>query len=216
VRLAQAGFVSIAVEKIDTGYLSRDGASGVDEKELATFRLAWGRVTRTHQLMACLASAEILAGHPRVDETRIGATGVSLGGWLSVQTALCSQRIAAVADFGRKTVAVPTGTAPGAFQGMGDLCHIIPGMASVCDRNLLTLLYCPRPMLAGHGRKDAGSHREAPVSYQRLFQSQYRALGKGNQYRYHIHDGGDTMPDQVVIDYFREVFVTPPTKKDDK
>ena len=30
VRLARAGFVTIAVEKIDTGYLSRDGRSGVD------------------------------------------------------------------------------------------------------------------------------------------------------------------------------------------
>jgi len=216
VRLARAGFVSIAVEKIDTGYLSRDGASGVDEKELATFRLAWGRVTRTHQLMACLAAVEILAAHPRVDATRIGATGVSLGGWLSVQTALCSERIAAVADFGRKTVAVPAGTEPGDFRGMGDLCHIIPGMAAVCDRNLLTLLYCPRPMLAGHGRKDAGSHREGPVSYQRLFARQYQALGKGDQYHYHIHDGGDTMPDQVVIDYFRDVFAMPPAKKENK
>ena len=216
VRLARAGFVSIAVEKIDTGYLSRDGASGVDEKELATFRLAWGRVTRTHQLMACLAAVEILAAHPRVDASRIGATGVSLGGWLSVQTALCSPRIAAVADFGRKTVAVPSGTTAGDFRGMGDLCHIIPGMAAICDRNLLTLLYCPRPMLAGHGRQDTGSHREGPLSYQRLFERQYQALGKGDQFRYHIHDGGDTMPDQVVIDYFRDVFMMSSAKQENQ
>ena len=209
-RLARAGFVTVAVEKIDTGYLSRDGQDGVDENEIATFNLAWGRLTRAHQLMACLAAAEILAGHPRADETRIGATGVSLGGWLSVQTALLSDRIAAVADFGRKTVAVPPGIAPAQFRGMSDLCHIIPGMASVCDRNLLSLAWCPRPMLAGHGRKDTGSHLQGPIHYRQLFAAQYEKLGKAEFYEYHIHAGGDTMPTDAAIDYFRRQFNSPP------
>ena len=206
VRLAKAGLASIAVEKIDTGYLSRNGTSGVDENEIATFRLAWGRVTRSHQLMACLAAAEILAAHPRVDETKIGATGVSLGGWLSMQTAVLSDRIAAVADFGRKTVAIPPGMTAKQFRGMTDLCHIIPGMAAICDRNLLSLAYCPRPLLAGHGRKDAGSHRQGPVHFKSVFAGQYRKLGRESRFRYHVHDGGDTMPEKIVVEYFREVF----------
>jgi len=205
VRLARAGFVAIAVEKIDTGYLSRDGRSGIDEAELATTWLHWGRVTRSHQLMACLAASEILAVHPRVDETRIGATGVSLGGWLSVQTALLSDRIAAVADFGRKTMSVSPNVSAAEYPGQLDLCHILPGMLSLCDRNLLSLAYCPRPMLAGHGRKDTGSHREGPVHYQQLYQSQYEKLGAADRFAYHIHDGGDTMPTEVVIEYFARV-----------
>ena len=80
VRLAQAGFASIAVEKIDTGYLSRHGTKGNDENVAATLMLSWDSVLRSHQLRACLAATEILASHSRVDETRIGATGVSLGG----------------------------------------------------------------------------------------------------------------------------------------
>ena len=82
-RLARAGFASVAVEKVDSGYMSRDGASGVDEREIAGFRLAMGVPIRAVQLMANLAAVEILAGHPRVDDARIGATGVSLGGWLA-------------------------------------------------------------------------------------------------------------------------------------
>ncbi len=206
VRLAKAGFVTIAVEKIDTGYLSRDALTGVDEKEVASFGLMWGRVIRSDQLMACIAAGEILAAHPRVDETRIGATGVSLGGWLSVQTALLSDRIRAIADFGRKTVTIPEGMTAEEFRGMPDLCHILPGMMSLGDRHMLALAYCPRPMLAGHGRKDAGSHGEGPIHYRQLFQQQYETVDHPDRFKYLIHQEGDTMPDQAVIDYFRRQF----------
>ena len=155
--------------------------------------------------MACLAASEILANHPQVDDTRSGAAGVSLGGWLSVQTALFSDRIRAVADFGMKTLTVPPGTAADAYGGIKDLCHIIPGLLSLCDRNLLSLAYAPRPMLAGHGRRDASSHAQHEEHYRNLFQCQYEALGAGDDYSYHIHDGGDTMPEEAVIDYFRRV-----------
>ena len=206
VRLAQAGFVTIAVEKIDTGYLSRGFTSGVDEEQIATLRLAIGRVTRSHQLMACLAASEILAMHPRVDPERIGATGVSLGGWLSVETALLSDRISAVADFGRKTMNCPSGITENNFAGMRDLCHIMPGLMSVCDRNLHALAYAPRPMLAGHGKADTGSHEQAVAHFKPVFEKQYDALGEAGQYQYHIHSGGDTMPGQAVIEYFSQVF----------
>lgn len=206
VRLAKAGFVTIAVEKIDAGYLSRDGISGVDENPVTTFGLYWGRLTRAHQLMACVAAAEILAADPRVDETRIGATGVSLGGWLSVQTALLSDRIQAVADFGVKTVTVPPGMQADTFNGMRDPCHILPGMLSICDRNLMSLVYCPRPMLAGHGRKDASSNAQGPVHYRAIYEKQYAELGFADRYEYRIHDGGDTMPAEIAIEYFKRQF----------
>ena len=205
-RLAQAGFVSIAVEKLDTGYLSRTFPSGVDEQEIAAWRLGMSKVTRSVQLMASLAALEILAAHPRVDETRIGTTGVSLGGWLAVQAALLSDRVAAVADFGRKTVFLPEDTPPEELVEIRDKCHILPGMFAVGDRNLLLLAYAPRPMLAGHGRKDRGSHEQSPRYFRDLFAAQYRALGKEEEFEYSIHEGGDTMPDEVVVEYFRRRF----------
>ncbi len=207
VRLARAGFVSIAVEKIDTGYLSRHGTDGNDETAAATLMLGWGNVLRSHQLCACLAATEILAAHPRTDETRIGAAGVSLGGWLAVQTALLNDRIAAVADFGRKTRSVPLDVAANRYAGQGDLCHIIPGMLHICDRNLMTVAIAPLPMLAGHGRKDAGSHREYLASFRAICEAQYRELGASDRYTYLIHGGGDTMPSQDVIEWFQEKLV---------
>ncbi len=206
IRLAQAGFVSIAVEKIDTGYLSRDGFSGNDENAAATLMLSWGSILRSHQLRACLAATEILARDRRVDETRIGATGVSLGGWLAIQTAMLNDRIAAVADFGRKTRSVAVDMNPAQYRGQRDLCHIIPGMLRLSDRNLMPVALAPLPMLAGHGRNDEGSHREYKANFRLVCEAQYAALGEAARYDYLIHDGSDTMPSRQVIEWFRKQF----------
>jgi alkaline phosphatase D len=219
-RLAKAGFVAIAVEKIDAGYLSKSFPVGQDEEPNAIHRLHWGRPTRSHQLMACLAASEILAGHPRVDETRIGAGGVSLGGWLSVQTALFTDRIQAVADFGMKGLHVDPDIKAEEFDGefqlgkRADFCHILPGMLSLCDRNVLALTYCPRPLLAGHGSDDKISERQAPIHVKRLFERQYAALGQSGNFGYHVHPGGDTIPDEVVITYFRRMLEADKLKAD--
>jgi len=206
IRLAQAGFASIAVEKIDTGYLSRNAAVGNDENAAATLMLSWGSVLRSHQMRACLAATEILAGHTRIDETRIGATGVSLGGWLAIQTAMLNDRVSAVADFGRKTRSVLADLPPQQYDGQRDLCHIIPGMLRLSDRNLMPVVLAPLPMLAGHGRKDAGSQQQHAANFRAICEAQYKRLGAAADYTYLIHDEGDTMPSQDAIAWFQEQF----------
>ncbi len=206
-RLARAGFVAVAVEKIDTGYLATTFGSGSDEDLLAALNLGLGTTTRTLQLQAALAATEILAAHPRVDATRIGATGVSLGGWLAVQAALLNDRIDAVADFGRKTLGVPQPEDTAHSAGPVDLCHVLPGLLAVGDRNVWTLAYAPRPLLAGHGRKDADSNRQGPLHFERLLAGQYAALGFRSRLEYRVHDGGDVLPEDLVVDYFRRVLV---------
>lgn len=206
VRLAQAGFATIAVEKLDTGYLAREAPKGVDEQQIASFRLGMGRTTREVQVKASLAAVEILAMHPRVDADRIGATGVSLGGWLAVQTALFSDRVRAVADFGRKTVFLPDEASAHEFGGVTDLCHVMPKTFLEGDRNLILLPYAPRPLLAGHGRADKGSHAQHERYYKQPFEAQYQALGQADAFSYHVHDGGDSMPSAVVASWFKQIF----------
>jgi hypothetical protein len=201
-RLAQAGIASIAVEKIDSGLLSRGRGDGIDEMAVASHYLAWGRTTRAVQLQACLAACELLAGQAMVDHTRIGATGVSLGGWLSVQCALMTDRIKAVADFGRKTVLLPDSICEQDYGGCADWCQIMPGMLRLGGRNTLSLAYAPRPMLAGHGLKDAESCEQSGRHFRSLFQEQYDMLGFADHYHYHAHADGDVMPSKIVIDYF--------------
>jgi hypothetical protein len=74
------------------------------------------------------------------------------------------------------------------------------------DRNLILLPYAPRPLLAGHGRADKGSHAQHERYFKRLFEEQYRALGKAGDFSYHVHDGGDTMPAAVVAEWFARIF----------
>lgn len=207
-RLAEAGFVAVAIEKVDSGYLSRTTPSGVDEQAITTFRLGLGKdTTRAVQLKAILAATEILAVHSRVDETRIGATGVSLGGWLAIQTALLSDRIQAVAEYATKTVFLGDDITPNEFNGVGDLCHLVPGTFQLGDRNMLMFPYAPRPLLSGHGGpSDKSSHREYERYYRTIHEAQYKALGKPENFRYHIHNGGHTIPPETVIRFFQEQF----------
>jgi hypothetical protein len=211
VRLAEAGFAAVAVEKVDSGYLSRSAPSGVDEEAITTFRLGLGAdTTRAVQLMATLAATEVLALHPRVDETRIGATGVSLGGWLAIQTALLSDRVGAVAEYATKTVFLGDDMKPDQFNGVGDICHIVPGTFQLGDRNVLMFPYAPRPLLSGHGGpSDRHSHSQYQRYYLDVHQAQYKALGKPENFRYHIHDGGHTIPPKTVIGFFRKQFQFP-------
>ncbi|MEZ5366352.1 MAG: dienelactone hydrolase family protein [Bryobacterales bacterium] len=135
-QLAKAGFASIAVERLDSGYLARTPVA-TDENAASGFRIGMGVPTRSVELMADMAALEILAAHPRVDETRLGATGVSLGGWLATQVGLLSDRVRAVAEFGTKTVFLSEETTAQGFEGIPDACYIIPGTLAVGDRNML-------------------------------------------------------------------------------
>lgn len=205
-KLARAGFASVAVEKIDSGYLSRGGSEGVDEREITPFRLAMGSSVRAVQLMATTAAVEILAAHPRVDEDRMGATGVSLGGWLAIQTALLNDRIRAVAEYATKTVYLPDEAEAAEFSGVPDLCHVIPGTFGIGDRNTLLIPFAPRPLLSGHGGPaDKSSHSQYERYYKEVFEEQYRVLGAPDAFRYHMHDGGHATHPPTVIAFFQQV-----------
>jgi hypothetical protein len=145
-----------------------------------------------------------LAGHPRVDERRIGTAGVSFGGWSALYAALLSERAAAVADFGRKTQLIDLD--PKAFQGVADFSHLFPGLAALGQRNLFPLALAPRPLALGHGRADAESDRQSFQLFRQPLLEQYRALGAAANLDYHDHPDGDVMPEAHVLRFFQRVF----------
>ena len=64
------------------------------------------------------------------------------------------------------------------------------------------------PGCADDGRKDAASHTQGPVHYRSIYEKQYAKLGSADRYEYHIHEGGDSRPPEIAIDYFRRQFGT--------
>lgn len=83
-----------------------------------------------------------------MDESRIGATSVSLDGWLGVQTAL-NDRIQAVAEYGTRLSAYEVDA--GELSESGTSVTSSPKAFRLGDRNLM-LPFAPRPLLSGHGR----------------------------------------------------------------
>ena len=86
------------------------------------------------------------------------------------------------------------------------MCHILPGMLSLSDRNLMPVVLAPLPILAGHGKKDPSSQRAHAANYRKIAEAQYAALKAGDNYTYLIHDGADTMPSKETIAWFKEQF----------
>jgi hypothetical protein len=79
-------------------------------------------------------------------------------------------------------------------------------MLSLSDRNLMPVVLAPLPMLAGHGRKDTGSHQEHSANFRAICEAQYKQLDAATRFTYLVHEGGDTMPSEDVIAWFRKQF----------
>lgn len=216
LRLCQAGFATAAIEKIDSGIVSetfqhygehwRSDRWADDELEAATTLLGIGDYSIPgRQLMANIAALEIFASDPRVDETRIGAAGISLGGWLTLHTSLVSDRVKAVANYGGMWAYIDPFTNKedlAKFEGINDYSQLIPGIWRLGDQNRFVLAASPIPMLTGYGEKEAEY-----IAYRKYFHpviaNQYKALGASDDLEIFIHEGGHEFPPDAVIDFFK-------------
>jgi len=217
-RLCQAGFFALAMEKIDSGLSTmhfqlrgerwqredEPGGGADDELEAATTLIGIGDyLIPGRQLMANIAAVEIVAADPRVEAGRIGAAGVSLGGWLTLHTALVNSRIKAVANFGGmwSYLEAHENSLEG-FEGINDFSQLIPGLWRLGDQNRFVLAAAPLAMLTGYGELDVPYVRFKKYFFP-LVSSQYEALGAGSEIEVLVHEAGHTVPVDAVIDFFR-------------
>ncbi|MDH3639554.1 MAG: acetylxylan esterase [Gammaproteobacteria bacterium] len=219
-RLCEAGFATLAVEKIDSGLMTmhfqrrgerftverEPGGGADDELEAATTLLGVGDyLIPGRQLMANIAALEILSADPRVDHTRIGAAGVSAGGWMALHSALVNARIKAVANYGgmwsylEATMEKPDYKD---FQGITDFTQLIPGIWKLGDQNRFVLAVPPLVMQIGYGQLD-----HPYTTYKKYFfpvvGQQYEMLGARGNLEIVTHKKGHEFPPAPIISFFK-------------
>jgi dienelactone hydrolase len=152
--LARRGYVCVAFDMLNW---SDRGGGGYDQQQalaanLLQFGASWaGRIAHED-----LRAAEFTASLPGVDPSRVGAMGLSVGGFRTWQLAALSDRIAAGVSV--CWMATQRGLlVPGNNQttGQSAFTMVHPGLASQLDHPDVASIACPKPMMFLCGSRDA-------------------------------------------------------------
>lgn len=222
-QLCEAGFITMTVEKIDSGYTSvrfqtlgqnniierEPGGGGDDELELATTLFNTGdHLIFSRQTMANLAAFDALMDFENVDLDRIGAAGVSFGGWQALHLALLRDEVAAISNFGGMWSYVEIHIDQNQielFEGVPDFSQSFPGILLMGDQNRFVLGIAGREMQIGYGLQDYPYTEHAAYFYP-VLRDQYEALGRGELLEEVRHEGGHEFPPSLVLNYFQMQF----------
>ncbi|MBP9902351.1 MAG: dienelactone hydrolase family protein [Verrucomicrobia bacterium] len=173
--LAKRGYVCFATDMLN--WSDRGGGGFDGQEKLAANLLQFGTSFAGLIAHEDLRAAEFLATQPEVDPKRVGAMGLSVGGFRTWQLAALSDRIAA----GVSVCWMATGKGllvPGNNQttGQSAFTMIHPGLANFLDYPDVASIACPKPMLFIGGRRDGlfplPSIEEAFAKMRRVWESQ--------------------------------------------
>ncbi len=156
LRLAQAGFATLAVELRGFGRLGPP--EHPEHRQVAYNSILAGQFYKALIVEDLRVAIDFLATRPEVDTQRLGITGVSLGGELAVAYAGLDERIRAIVvqSYGG---AVGNFRAYGATSRQAHYCHIIPGSGTLYPQEAIFGLLAPRPTLAVRGSSQGFSDR---------------------------------------------------------
>lgn len=221
-RLCENGFVSIAVEKLDSGYTSirmsqglkneverEPGGGADDELEVSTALVNIGSAPIfARQTMANLAAFDYLKTIKGVDVKRIGAAGVSFGGWQALHLSLLRpDEISAISNYGGMWSYLEIHEDSRdllEFEGVNDFSQSFPGIFMLGDQNRFLLAVAGVKMQIGYGKNDLPYLPHARYYYP-LIMNQYDVLGARDLLQIDLHEGGHEFPVEKVLTYFRRV-----------
>ena len=194
VALAEAGFVVMAPN------IRTFGAGGGVEAHEHYVRIM--NMAGASALGAFAADAhravDFLASLPEVDADRIGVTGLSLGGLLSLLSAALDERIAVAAPqgyFGSYRESLLT--------SQGCSCQYAGALGLDFDVSDLAALVAPKPLRIVAGEHDPefplASQRSA---YERL-QTSYDLAGASNRVEFSVHDGAHEWDAALALEFLQ-------------
>jgi dienelactone hydrolase len=198
LRLAEAGFVTLTIELRGFGQLGK--AYGTEHRLVAYNAILAGTFYKAIIANDLRHAVNFLQDRAEVDSQRIGITGASYGGEMSVAYAALDPRIKAVVF---QAYGGQIGTNPGVAGTRDDqphYCHIIPGANLLFQQQDVFLLLAPRPTLGIKGSEDRPWD---PLFYAAL-QEGWSNSGKRSNLALTSESGGHEYFVQPAIEFFRK------------
>ncbi|KHQ52881.1 alpha/beta hydrolase family protein [Mameliella alba] len=146
--LLAAGYAVLAMDMPGFGDRRSEGS----ESALAKAGFWRGQPLFGQMVGDQLAAFDWLAGHDRIDSTRIAVLGMSMGAALAMWVGALESRVAAVAQL--CMLASIEGLIETGVHDRHGLYLIVPGLLRHTDMGQVAGLIAPRPQFVAHGRDD--------------------------------------------------------------
>ncbi len=192
--LAQRGFVTLALEERGFGELDETDHIGLDSVGRLIGRPWLGTVIDDAML-----ALDYLQSRPDVDGTRLGATGLRLGGGIALFLAALDERIRAVVVQNYIGGAV----APTMIPGHG--CDFVPDLYRYVDLSDVARLIAPRPALYAYPRRRASTALVRQV-FDRM-RPTYEVFRCPDRTRFVEHEQGDAYDAELAARWFERWLV---------
>lgn len=179
--LVKKGYIVAAIDTYFCGDRARKDVKGTDEGTLFKLNLwlgrsLWGMMLRDQQ---CLI--DHLQTRPEVDRSKIGVTGMSMGGTGSWWLAAVDDRVQSlvgVAGFTRYTELIAHNS-----PRLHGVYYYVPGILAHFDTEAIYALIAPRPMLMLSGDRDAGLPLDGIEVLEKKLGQVYQLHGKCAQFK---------------------------------
>jgi len=197
LRLAQAGFVTLTFELRGFGEL---GPPFDTEHRLVAYNAILNRSFYKAIIAKDIKYAfELLASFAGVDPERLGITGASYGGEMSVAYAALDERVKAVVFQAYGGVLGPrAGLARGSEHQL-HYCRVIPGGSSLLREDFVLLL-APRPVLGIRGRDE---RVKFTPDFLETVEKAWAALGVSQNFELEVLPGGHQYFVEPAINFLR-------------
>lgn len=207
LRLAEAGYVVLTLERRGTGYLQSMGKYEIGMDACTSYYVVHGRCMASYTVADAAAGLNYVLSREEADSEQVGVMGFSSGGFPAVFLGALDDRIDAVVAGGCITSFDSLILDAGKHLGM-----TVPGLIEWLDASDCLSLLAPRPMLAQWGQLDewpqVGHGSLTPSSWTTIDAAKcaYSVLNSQRQLETHVSPNlRHEVDTPVVVDFFLRV-----------
>lgn len=146
-------------------------------------------------------SLDVILKRSEVDPKRVGMVGLSYGGYYTLVTAALEPRIKA--SVSSCYFAVQEGRYAADELSVPSDFRFMDRMSVLRDPEIVALI-CPRPLEIQAGSRDNASHREPGKQLAPRAEDYYRKLGKGQNFRFLVFEGGHEFHDASAWEWLQK------------